>query len=102
MRLCLPALRFLGKGVAIAIHSPELVQFRQTLAKSWDEWLSQQDRQGYRPHITVQNKVSAAEAQELYEDLARKWQPVDGCGEGLLLWYYRGGPWEQVAEFSFI
>lgn len=99
--LCLSTLRFLGRGVAIEIDSPRLVQLRQTLAKSWSQWLTAQDQQGYRPHITIQNKVTSTEARQLYEELKAGWQPSSGYGEGLLLWYYKGGPWELVNEFPF-
>ncbi|MEB3336690.1 MAG: 2'-5' RNA ligase family protein [Leptolyngbyaceae bacterium] len=97
-----PTLRFLGRGVAVELRSLEFVQFRQSLATSWRDWLSPQDRQGYRPHITIQNKVTSAEARRLYEHLLEQWHPWDGFGEGLLLWHYLGGPWELVQEFSFI
>ncbi|MBD2033692.1 2'-5' RNA ligase family protein [Leptolyngbya sp. FACHB-321] len=99
--LSLPTLRFLGNGVAIELVSPELVQLRQTLAGGWSDWLSAQDRQGYRPHITIQNKVAAAEARQVYGQLLEQWQPLQGYGEGLLLWYYQGGPWTLASEFSF-
>jgi 2'-5' RNA ligase len=99
--LSLPTLRFLGNGMAIELVSPELVQLRQTLAASWSDWLSAQDRQGYRPHITIQNKVAAPEARRVYGQLLEQWQPLQGDGEGLLLWYYQGGPWTLANEFSF-
>jgi 2'-5' RNA ligase len=101
MSLHLPTLRFLGKGVAIEISSPEFIQLRQTLAKTWSKWLSVQDQQGYRPHITVQNKVAPEAARRLHKQLMDEWQPLNGYAEGLLLWYYRGGPWELADEFSF-
>ncbi|HEY9894273.1 MAG TPA: 2'-5' RNA ligase family protein, partial [Candidatus Sericytochromatia bacterium] len=87
--------------MAIELVSPELVQLRQTLAASWSDWLSAQDRQGYRPHITIQNKVAAPEARRVYGQLLEQWQPLQGDGEGLLLWYYQGGPWTLANEFSF-
>jgi 2'-5' RNA ligase len=99
--LSLPSLRFLGKGVAIEIEAPELNELRQTLTKTWNDWLTPQDLQSYRPHITIQNKVVASEARQVYEQLKDTWQPLNGQGEGLLLWYYRGGPWELANEFSF-
>jgi 2'-5' RNA ligase len=101
MALSLPALRFLGNGVAIEIDAPALVQFRQTLAENWSDWLTRQDRQGYRPHITIQNKVTAAEARRTYEELQAQWQALDGFGEGLLLWHYQGGPWQLAHAFPF-
>ena len=94
-------LRSLGQGVAIAIESPQLIQVRNQLAQGWNAWLSAQDRQSYRPHVTIQNKVTSDEARRLYEQLSQTWQPIEGSGEGLLLWHYRGGPWELANEFEF-
>jgi 2'-5' RNA ligase len=101
LSLAFPKLRFLGKGVAVKVDCPELVQLRQQLAKNWNGWLSRQDQQGYRPHITIQNKTTAETARQLYDQLVNEWQPFEGSGEGLLLWYYKGGPWELVDEFAF-
>ena len=97
----LPSLQFFGNGVAINVSSPELMQLHKTLATTWDEWLIPQDRQGYRPHITIQNKVDSKTARQLYEELEAQWQPMTGWGEGLLLWYYQKGPWELAREFCF-
>lgn len=99
--LSFPKLRFLGKGVAIEVDSPSLIQLRQQLAKIWYPWLSRQDRQGYRPHVTIQNKVTAEEARQLFDRMDSQWQLIEGEGEGLLLWYYRGGPWELAEAFAF-
>lgn len=93
--------RFLGKGVAVVVESPDLVRVRNRLAAGWARWLTPQDRQPYRPHATVQNKANPADARALYEQLAAGWEPFAGRGEGLLLWAYRGGPWEPVEEFPF-
>ena len=94
-------LRFLGQGVAVEIDCPELVQLHQQLAAHWQGWLSRQDQQSYHPHITIQNKVTAIAARQLHDQLMGGWQAFSGYGEGLLLWYYRGGPWELVSEFAF-
>jgi 2'-5' RNA ligase len=93
--------RFLGKGVAIEVDCPQLVQLHRELAKCWQTWLTRQDQQGYRPHITIQNKTSSEIARQLYEQLKQDWQPFQGQGEGLLLWRYLGGPWELITEFTF-
>jgi hypothetical protein len=73
--------------------------------KPWQKpgapWLTRQDRQGYRPHITIQNKATATEAQQVYEELGARWQALDGYGEGLLLWHYQGGPWQLAHAFPF-
>jgi 2'-5' RNA ligase len=102
LSLQFPRLRSLGRGVAIEVHSPGLIQLRKQLAQGWREWLTPQDRQGYRPHVTLQNKVTAEEARRLYDDLDRTWTSSYGQGEGLLLWQYQGGPWTLVDEFKFI
>ena len=97
-----PTLRFLGRGVAIEVQSSELIHLRQSLAKTWGTWLTAQDQQGYRPHITIQNKVPAQTARQLYDQLLQDWQSIDGYGEGLLLWHYQGGPWTLAGEFLFL
>lgn len=94
-------LRFLGKGVAADVDCLELIQLRQQLATSWHSWLSRQDQQGYRPHVTIQNKVTPDQARSLYDHLKNEWKPFQGKGEGLLLWHYRGGPWELANQFNF-
>ncbi|MGI0484583.1 2'-5' RNA ligase family protein [Pantanalinema rosaneae CENA516] len=96
-----PQLRFLGRGVAVEVASPQLKQLRQQLAQAWQSWLTAQDRQGYRPHITIQNKVSSTEARQVYAQLSQSWQPSNGQGEGLLLWHYQGGPWQLATQVLF-
>jgi len=99
--LTFATLRFLGKGVAAEVDCPELIHLHQQLARQWHPWLSRQDQQGYRPHITIQNKVTPDQARSLYGQLTHEWKPFQGKGEGLLLWYYRGGPWELANQFNF-
>lgn len=99
--LAFPAVRSLGRGVAITVESPPLLDLRRQLATTWHDWLGVQDRQRYQPHVTIQNKVTGVVARQLYEQLAASWQPFSGQGEGLLLWRYRGGPWERVVENPF-
>jgi 2'-5' RNA ligase len=93
--------RFLGFGVALDVMSDALIALRGTLAHTWAPWLTAQDQQRYKPHVTVQNKASADAAKALHEQLAREWQPLQGQGTGLLLWRYQGGPWERVETFAF-
>ncbi len=101
MSLNFPKLRFLGKVVAIEVECAELNQLHQQLAEAWHPWLSRQDQQKFRPHITIQNKTTSEQARQLYEQLAREWKSFAGCGEGLLLWRYIGGPWEFIGDFAF-
>ncbi len=91
-------LRFLGRGVAYEIDCPPLVAMRHRLAQRWQPWLTAQDRQGFRPHVTVQNKVDPKEARSLFERLRHLFEPVNGTLIGLDLWIYRGGPWEAAGQ----
>lgn len=98
----LPRVQFLGRGVAIAIESEPLVKLRSRLAALWSPWLTPQDRQGFRPHVTIQNKVSAEQARSLYDQLSTQWSPRVAEGNGLWLWRYLNGPWELIAEIPFL
>lgn len=93
--------RFLGKGSAMTIESTELIKLRAKLATDWNNWLNQQDKQKFQPHITVQNKVLPDEAKILYENLSADWQVKNGLGEGLSLWHYVAPRWKLEREFLF-
>ena len=96
-----PTLRFLGKGTAAEIESAKLIRLRSTLAAGWEKHLTNQDRQKFKPHITIQNKVAPDEARKLYEELRADWQTRTGNVVSLQLWHYLGGPWKLAKEFAF-
>ena len=93
--------RFLGRGVAIDLDAPELTALRRGLAGAFDPWLTRQDRQWSKPHVTVQNKVEPAVARALHADLAASFVAGTVTARGLGLWHYLGGPWSPEGEFSF-
>lgn len=99
--LTFSTLRFLGKGVAVNVESTELLELRKQLATTWKDWLGAQDKQPFKPHVTIQNKVSSEEARALLEQLQKTSIPLMGQCTGLLLWKYLGGPWELVEKFPF-
>ena len=94
-------LRKLGRGTAFEIGGPELKSWRGQLAHGWAEVLTPQDRQGFRPHVTVQNKVDPLAARALFDTLQDSFQPFDLQGEGVFVWRYLGGPWALEAEMDF-
>lgn len=94
-------LRSLGRGVALSLEAPEAARLRADLARGWEAWLTPQDRQGWRPHVTVQNKVAPDVARATLAALAAGFAPWEARAQGLLLWRYRGGPWEAAGEFPF-
>lgn len=91
----------LGRGVAYRLESPALLGLRRQLAQHFDASLIPQDRQGYRPHIVVQNKVSGEEARALRASLTAGFAPWTVEAEGLLWWEYLGGPWRLLERFAF-
>lgn len=93
--------RFTGRGVAYTLESPRLEAFRGRLAQAFAEALTAQDRQGWRPHVTVQNKVRPETARALHAALAADFAPHRFTAPAALLWRYLGGPWEALARLNF-
>ena len=101
LTLAVTGLRFLGRGVAYELSSPGLSALRRKLARSWESWLGAQDRQGFKPHVTVQNKVSPKRARALHEELQATFSPFEVETLGLSLWRYLDGPWEPAGTYLF-
>jgi hypothetical protein len=91
----------LGAGVAFRIESPDLADIRDRLADAFAPMLTPQDRAGWRPHVTIQNKVQPAEARALLHALERDFSPRPVVIAGLASWRYRGGPWEPLSRHMF-
>ena len=91
-------LRFLGRGVAYNLHAPELLALRARLARAWAPWLTPQDAQGWRPHVTIQNKAAPNAARALRDAMQASFAPFAVRATGLHLWRYLGGPWDLAAE----
>jgi 2'-5' RNA ligase len=94
-------LRFLGRGVAVEIDAPELVALRSDLAAEWAGWLTHQDQQPLRPHVTVCNKVTPERARAVEHELTSRLQPRAFTVPGLALFAYDGGPWLPLRTFPF-
>lgn len=94
-------LRFTGRGVAFVLAAPALALFRGQIAARFSDVLTPQDSQGWRPHVTVQNKVAPEVARALHAELERDFVPFRFTAPGLVLWRYLGGPWERRAAFAF-
>ncbi|WP_375397368.1 2'-5' RNA ligase family protein [uncultured Sphingomonas sp.] len=91
----------LGRGVAYRIASPVLAALRADLAEAWAPLLTPQDRAGWRPHVTVQNKVEPPVARALLADLSRDFGARAVTIAGLASWWYRGGPWAPLSRHMF-
>lgn len=93
-RATVGGLMSLGRGVAYRIDSPDLVVIREGLVQAFAGLLTPQDAGRWRPHVTVQNKVTPVLAKALMAALSRDFQPRSVEITGLASWWYRGGPWE--------
>jgi len=91
----------LERGVAVFLHSPQLSALRGELAAEWWPWLTDQDRLGFRPHVTVASSLGAGEARHTRESIAATFRAPSMRAVGMHLWRYRNGPWESERLFSF-
>jgi len=99
--LTVTGVRSLGRGVALAIDSPGLMAVHGGLRARWQQWLTPQDRQSLKPHVTVQNKVSATTAAVTFATLRGEITPTTAPVTGLAIWRYLDGPWEPVSQYRF-
>ena len=100
-RASIAGLMDLGGGVAFRVVSDELDEIRESIADHFHGMLGSQDAGGWRPHVTIQNKVPPKQARALIVELERSFRPRPLGISGLSLHRYLGGPWEKVASYSF-
>jgi hypothetical protein len=100
-RATVAGLMDLGGGVAFRVVSDELDEIRDSVADHFHGMLGVQDSAGWRPHVTIQNKVPPRQARALLAELERGFHPRPLGIAGLSLHRYLGGPWETVATYKF-
>ncbi len=91
----------LGRGVAYRIESEGLLEIRDAIAARFHGMMTAQDAGGWRPHVTIQNKVEPKVAKALLERLEKDFRPRPLGIHGLTLSAYDGGPWERLADYRF-
>lgn len=91
----------LGGGVAFRVVSTDLDRIRDELAGDLFGLLGVQDVDGWRPHITIQNKVSLKIARALKQSLESRFRPRQLRITGLELNRYLDGPWELLGTYRF-
>ena len=91
----------LGGGVAFRIETLDLEDIRARIAERFAPMLMPQDRNPWRAHVTVQNKVKAPQARALLDQLSADFRPRPLALSGLAAWWYRGGAWEAIVAYKF-
>ena len=91
----------LGGGVAFRVASFDLDRIRDELAAGLHGLLSTQDAGGWRPHVTIQNKVAPKVARSLMHAMEREFRPRPIQIHGIGVHRYLDGPWEKIAVFPF-
>ncbi|MCJ8189774.1 2'-5' RNA ligase family protein [Sphingomicrobium aestuariivivum] len=97
----LASLMSLGRGVAYRVESEELVRLRALVADHFCGLLTAQDSGGWRPHVTIQNKVTPAEAKALLAAKQAEFTPRPLKIAGLALYRYMDGPWDALGRWAF-
>jgi hypothetical protein len=92
----------IGRGVAIQVGRGALSGLHSRIIEALGHGLTRQDRQPFRPHVTIQNKVTRADAKATFSAVANDFSPWPGHGIGLDVWRYLGGPWAPHLHLSFI
>ena len=91
----------LGGGVAFRVVSDELAGLRDELADELHGLLGAQDSGGWKPHVTIQNKVAPKVARQLIHVLEQDFRTRPLGIAGLGLHRYLGGPWETLGVWKF-
>ena len=91
----------LGGGVAFRVVSDGLDRLRDSLGDCFHGLLSAQDDRGWRPHVTIQNKVPPKQARALIAELGRDFRPRPLGISGLSVHRYLDGPWETLTSYKF-
>lgn len=91
----------LGQGVAVRVQSDGLTALRERIADRFHGSLGAQDSAGWRPHITIQNKVTATAATALHNQLLSDWRDASIRITALELHRYMGGPWSPIGRYPF-
>ena len=91
----------LGRGTALRLSSPAMLNLREHIAQHFRGLLTAQDSHPPRLHVTIQNKVTPTVAKALQAELSGMVRARDFAFPGMGLFRYRGGPWEAVRRFAF-
>jgi 2'-5' RNA ligase len=91
----------IGRGVAIAVARGELTALHGRMIEVLGPGLTRQDRAPFRPHVTIQNKVTREDAKATFTRVSSNFEPWSGHGIGLDVWRYHGAKWAPHLHLAF-
>lgn len=92
----------IGRGVAIAVDRGATSDLHSRMIEALGCGLTRQDRQPFRPHVTIQSKVTREVAQATFSEVASDFSPWLGHGIGLDVWRYLGGAWAPHLQIPLL
>lgn len=98
---CIDGLMKLGKGTALAVYSPGMVQLHAEIQERMHGLLTPQDAQPLRLHVTIQNKVAPEAARTLQQELEPQLRPVEFRFKGFGLYAWEDGLWRPLRTIAF-
>lgn len=91
----------LGRGTALTVNSPEMVELHARVADRMHGLLAQQDTRPLRLHVTIQNKVTSEAARALQAELEPMIQPIAFRFRGFGLYAWEEGLWREIRAIPF-
>jgi 2'-5' RNA ligase len=98
--LAFPTVKRTGRGMMLPVEAPGLLAIHAKLARTFARWLTPQDLQPFRAHVTIMNKADRDTVDAAFGELTALWSSWDGQGDRLILWRYLGGPWDEVESYA--
>jgi hypothetical protein len=92
----------IGRGVAIEVARGGVLDLHRRLIEAVGCGLTRQDRRSFRPHVTIQNKVTRADAKAAFSAVGKDFSPWGGHGIGLDVWRYLAGRWAPHLYLAFM
>lgn len=87
-------------GVSLAIDSPPLFAFRESLVMKLQTFLGEKDQRPFQPHITIQQQVTTWKAHRTYEELSTNFVPLDFQATGLDCWQLEKQQWHLLKSLA--
>ena len=98
---CATGILDFGGGAAVNLDCAPARALQTRLRTAWSDILTSSDDRARKLHVTIQNKTDRETAQATQAVLRSNFTPWVGVFDSLLLWHYRGGPWERAGTFPF-